>query len=273
MKRFTVLGLCLTAAFALSVVLAASAQAGSEHGNVVIHASGLEAHLGLSNGVEVHSSSNSGSGEFTSGTSGTSVSTFLGVQQEPGAKKCKSGSEPSGTVKTEPLTEGLGWIAKPGSAGADFKAAGTYLAVFSCEGGTEFKVTGSVIGHIGPLNSIEPKGTLKLEGAGFKNEPEAFEPPAPSDFLESSINGAPALHSGQFQTDTTEAVTKCKPPKKGKPEKCKGTKTVEISTLYNPAQPEIGHCNKLKGGKFSEKTCTGTPEPGKGKYEFYPAGT
>jgi hypothetical protein len=275
MKRFTVFGLCLISAFAISVVVAASAQAGSEHGNLLIHSKGGESHLGLSGGVEVHSTANHGTGTFTSGTAGTAVGIFEGVQEEPGGLKCKSGSEPIGTVVTLPLIEETGWITKGSDAGVDFKAAGTFLAEFSCEGGTAFTVEGSVIGHVGPQNTLGP-GTLNLEGVGFKNSPENFEG-GPTDVLLSHINNGPATQSIQVQKniETQPISTKgCKPPKGSKPEKCKFAKYAELNTVVNPARPEIGRCNKQKGGAYTNNTCTeATPAGGKGKYEFNPAGS
>jgi len=137
-------------------------------------------------------------------------------------------------------------------------------------------VKGSVVGYDDPANTPNVVGTLSLLGVGFKNEPENFIG-GPPDFLESVVNktGAP-LHSGQFQTDETEAITvkPCKPPKNGKPEKCKKSKIAELNTVANPARPEVGRCNKQKGsGKYSDKACTIPAEPGKGKYEFNPAGS
>jgi hypothetical protein len=276
MKRFTVFGLCLIAAFAFSVMVAASAQAAEEHGNLKIISKGGESHLGLSNGVEVHSTANHGSGEFNTGISGTAVGIFEGVQEEPGGLKCKDASSPLGTVKTLPLTEETGWIKSPPTspeAGVDFKAAGAFLAEFGCEGGTAFKVEGSVIGHTAPLNVVGP-GVLNLEGIGFKNEPEKFASgctgACTTDVLLSHINGGPPLQSIQVQKNIETKPLGTKPCKPGKP--CKQSAIAETNGVVEPLRPQVGRCNKHKNGKYGDKNCT-QKVASKGKYEFSPAGS
>lgn len=280
MKRFTVLGLCLTVAFALSAMIAASAQAGTEHGPLTIKAKGGEAHLGLSSGVEVHSTSNKGQGVFDKGFHGTARSLFLGVQQEPAKLPCNSEGQPSGSVETENLVEETGnneaTAKHPAGPGVDFKAEGALLAKFACQGGSEFEVKGSVVAYDDPANVPGVIGTLSLLGVGFKNEPENFTG-GPPDFLESVVNKTGgALHSGQFQTDELEPISTkpCKAPKHpGEEPKCKKSKLAELNTVFNPLRPEVGRCNKQAGGKYANKECTAAPAPGKkGKYEFNPAG-
>jgi len=73
MKRFTVLGLCLVAALAFSVLGATSAMAKkTEHGVEKVTASGGAAHLGTESGT-IKSSSNEGGGTLETPTSGSAV--------------------------------------------------------------------------------------------------------------------------------------------------------------------------------------------------------
>jgi len=291
MKRFKVLGLCMFAVFAFSAMLAASAQAAKEVGGPIdITSSGGPAHLGTEAGVELKSTNNEGMGKFESGTKGSAVTTFFNVVESGAEGKCTSENEPAGTVKTEPLTEELGWagtleggLGKKGKElnlpGAAFKPAGSFDALFSCEGLGKVKVRNSVVGLItSPAPNVNGKiGTLALKGfAKFKQEPEELEGGS-KDTLESSfekVNGGTFTPSAQFQEDTTvnhgnASVCKVDPDNDG-PEKCKAGET-EINTLAT-GSPEIGRCVKLKGGQFGDKQCSTPPsKPGKGKYEFKPA--
>lgn len=274
MKRFKVFGLCLIASFAFSAMVAVGAQAKGEHGPMVVTSSGGLSEFGGGGKGALHSPANHGGGEFTTGTKGTAYSIFEGVELESTGLKCTSAGEPAGDVKTETLTEETGWITKPSEAGVDFKAAATYLAQFNCGGTVEFKVTGSAIGQISPLNtsSLTSQLNLRPNAAKTVNSPEKFETGA-RDILESSVNGASPTESYQQQENVTVTnhgnSSVCK-VKKGK-EKCKPV-PAEINTVYNPAQPEIGRCEKAKGGKYSDANCTDAVSA-KGKFEFYPAGS
>jgi len=292
MKRFKVLGLCLLAVCAFSVVLATSAQAAKElSGPIDISSEGGPAHLGTELGVELKSTNNAGHGKFESGTKGSAITTFYHVTEAGSGGNCTSEAAPTGTVVTEPLTEELGWAGKleggigktgkeVGLPGAAFKAAvGIYSAVFSCEGLGKVKVKNSVVGLItSPAVNVPSKtGTLALKGfGGFKQEPEELEGGS-KDTLESSfekVNGGTYTPSAQFQEDVTtnhgnKSVCKTKIKKGVESEKCKPGAT-EINTIVNPAQPEIGRCVKASGGKFSDAACTQPPTK-KGKYEFKPA--
>jgi hypothetical protein len=265
------------------VVLAASAQALKEtKGPIDISSEGGEAHLGTELGVELKSTNNKGHGKFENGISGSAITTFFNVTVAGSGGKCTSAGQEAGTVQTEPLTEELGYInAGSQSVGAAFKPAGSFDAVFECEGLGSVKVRNSVIGTItSPAVNFSAKtGTLALKGfGGFKQEPENLEG-KPKDTLESSfekVGGGVFTPSAQFQEDTTTnhgngSVCKVKIKKGVETEKCKNGAT-EINTLANPAQPEIGRCIKQKGGKFQEANCgIIDPTPGKGKFEFKPA--
>jgi len=282
MRRFKVLGLCLLAVCAFSVVLATSAQAGKEtSGPIDISASGGEAHLGTELGVELKSTNNVGKGKFESGTKGSSTTKFYNVTVAGSGGKCTSAGQAAGTVETELLSEELGWV--PGKKGvlpgAAFKPSASFDALFECEGLGAVKVRNSVVASLPTpaVNVPSKEGTLALKGfGGFKQEPEELEGKG-KDTLESSfekVSGGVFTPSAQFQEDTTTnhgnaSVCKVKIKKGVETEKCKPGNT-EINGIVNPAQPEIGRCVKASGGKFSDAACTQPPTK-KGKYEFKPA--
>lgn len=275
MKRLSVLGLCLVAAFAFSVLVAASASAKkAEHGELKLLSSGGPAHLGTPKAT-ITSTSNTGTSTITSGTAGTAVSSFFGVEIESTGLKCTSAGQSAGTVVTKELAEETGWISKAkNEAGVDFKpASGLYLAEFSCEGGIAAKVRNSVIGHVTPLNTTGLSTTLNLiaDGTGKENSPHEFEGGA-KDTLESELSSAPGIFSGSVQVQENVTVTNhgnasvCK-LKKGV-EKCKPV-GAEFNTISNPARPEFGRCDKKGAGvKYSDTNCTIPAE--KGKYGFVP---
>lgn len=277
MKRFTVFGLCIVAAFAMSVLVAAGAQAKKvEHGEEVVESHNGPAHLGTSKG-NIISSSAEGTGHLTSATSGTATTTFQGTESEivgfAGVKCTNTGT--AGEVKTELLAEETGWISKSkNEAGVDFKpASGSYLAQFEC-GALKVKVKRSVIGHVTPLNvdSADSKLDLTPNITGTANSPANFEG-GPIDTLETEFSAFPGTEFESLQQQENINVhnhgnaSVCK-LKKGK-EKCKPGQA-EFNTIANPARPEFGRCDKLKGGKYGEANCATVAEPGKGKFEFVP---
>jgi len=276
MKRFTVFGLCLMASFALSALVAVGAQAKkAEHGPMDVIASGGLSEFGGGGKGALHSPSNTGGGELTSGTGGTAFSEFVGVELESTGLKCTSAGAAAGTVKTFTLKEETGWIKAPTEAGVVFKAnSGTELANFNCGGVAAFAVTGSVIGQISPLNvsSLTSQLNLRPNGAKTHNEPSTWEQDGLTHVLMSSVNGGAATESYQQQENVTTTnhgnPSVCK-LKKGV-EKCKPAPG-EINTIANPARPQFGHCDKQHGGKFTDANCT--TGGAKGKYEFVPAGS
>jgi hypothetical protein len=271
MKRFTAFGLCLVAAFALSMLAAASAFAKTEHGESVVRSSGGAAHLGTKEG-SITSTANHGTGNLTGPTGGTARSVFEGVEFAAVGAKCHSAGKPEGTVETFLLSEGTGWIKKaaPQEAGVDFKpASGSFLAEFVCGPGT-VKVHGSVIGHVTPLNTagLETKLNLVSNGTGKANSPESFEGGS-KDILETNLNGVEIGESLQEQLNVSVVnhgnSSVCK-VKKGV-EKCKPVPSGEFYTLNGT--PEFGRCDKQAGGTFSDTSCTNKVTK-KGKYAFVP---
>jgi hypothetical protein len=275
MKRFSVFGLCLVAAFAFSVLVASSAFAAKkEVGELYLVTKGGAAHLGTPKAT-ITSTSNEGEGRITSATSGSATSLFHGVEIENTGLKCTSAGQPTGTVETKPLTENTGCISKTkNEAGVDFKAAsGELLAEFSCEGGISAKVRASVIGHVTPLNSPSLTSELNLipNGSGKANSPEAFDGGS-KDVLESELSEAPGVWSESVQDQEKVAVTNhgnssvCK-TKKGV-EKCKPL-PAEFNTAVGPT-PEFGRC--VKGKVYTDSACThAATGKEKGKYAFEPA--
>jgi len=278
MKRFTVLGLCLMTAFAISVLVASGASAAkTEHGEMVVTSSGGEAHLGTEAG-SITSTSNHGKGNLTGPGGGTSSSDFEGVEAVAAKAKCNSAGKPEGNVETFPLSEGTGWISKAkNEAGVDFKpASGEFLAEFVC-GPVKVKVKGSVIGHVTPLNTASLSTQLNLIPDETKkaNSPHNFEG-GPTDVLLSNINGSEVGESLQQQENVTvtnhgnSTVCKVKIKKGVETEKCKPSAAGEFYTLNG--SPEFGRCDK-KGGasNFTDSSCTVLAAPGKkGKYGFVP---
>jgi len=279
MKRLSVLGLCLVAAFALSAAVASSAFAiKAEHGEFVLLSSGGPAHLGTPKAT-ITSTSNSGTAHITTASGGTATSKFFNVEIETTGLKCTSAGQATGTVETKLLTEEPGWISKAkNEAGVDFKpASGEFLAEFSCEGGISAKVRNSVIGHVTPLNTAgtEQKLNLIADETGKENSPHNFEGGS-KDTLESELSSAPGVFSGSVQVQENVTVKNhgnssvCKKKlKKGvETEKCKVPASGEFYTLAGP-KPEFGRCDKKGAGtKYSDNNCTIANE--KGKYGFVP---
>jgi hypothetical protein len=281
MKRFTVFGLCLVASFALSALVAVGAQAKkAEHGPLVVVSSGGLSEFGGGGKGALHSPSNSGGGEFENGTKGTAFSSFIGVELESTGLKCTTSGQAAGTVKTDVLNETMGWLKAPTEAGVEFSPhSGTELARFNCGGVAEFAVTGSVLGQVSPLNesSLTSQLNLRPNAAKTHNEPTKFEGSAEEHILKSSVNGGTPTESYQQQENVTvtnhgnSTVCKKKLKKGVETEKCKPA-PAEINTIAT-GSPEIGRCDKQKGGKFTDTNCKELVAPGgKGKYEFVEAG-
>jgi len=278
MKRFTVLGLCLSVALVFGIVLAAGAQAKKvETGPMVLRSFGGHSELGFEAGA-VSSTSNKGHGRFETETIGTADSSFFGTTTTLTAGSCQSGGQEAGVVKTEPLTEELNWISKPGGeAGVIFKPAGTYLAQFECSGIT-FKVTGSVIGHVSPINVMAGNSKLNLEGLLNHNTPTHFEGEGgPNHVLESHVSTLP----GESESIQKQPNVEVKVLKKGAPckheetskEKCKeGSGEINGGGAVNP-KPALGRCGAAKKslGNYADAACTAKSEPGKGAFEWTPA--
>jgi hypothetical protein len=103
----------------------------------------------------------SGTGKFTSPTTGTVTATFKGC--ELNGKKCESGSK-AGEVITNPLKGVVGYLAGKGTktpiVGSDFTAeTGEVLGEVHC-GSLTIAVTGSVIGEVEPVNKWSKTATF-----------------------------------------------------------------------------------------------------------------
>jgi len=164
MKRMRLMGLCLVAVFALSVASASAAQPvfygvaeiGKTVGSVKISGTLGAAFLeGKETKGQITCLGGTATGEITSPTKTVNnVTTFTGC--ETNKLKCKSGTDPEGTIKTTALEGVIGNITAtlpgirlwgPGAGGTKPKTA--LLAEFECGGGlVKVKVTGSLIGSL-----------------------------------------------------------------------------------------------------------------------------
>ena len=107
-------------------------------------------------------------GQFTGPkTASDIVVTFTGC--ESNGKKCASAGQAAGTIVTFPLTAGLGYLSGKGTGspqvGSDVtQETGIALAEFECPGGSgsslTIGVTGSVIGEVGPVNTMTNSATF-----------------------------------------------------------------------------------------------------------------
>jgi hypothetical protein len=310
MKRIGTLALSVVAAFALSVMLAASAQATKpSKGLVPLHSVGAgEAILG-NPVVNIKCTSHESTGEENSAKGGTAVATYRHCEAEGisggGCENTlgKTATGESNSIQTAELKDELGWAPGKTEAAVVFwpaaeskpaapKAGTATLATFTCGGGVGVvKVFGSVIGKVPNLdvNVMTESGSLRFSNTGlpeFAQEPTFFdggsagENVLETEFETFAVPGHPAgerVHSGQTQEDliTNNKNQACK--KVGTPkEKCKPD-FAEVNTLTG-AKPEYGRCQKKGLGlvtpKYSDPNCTGlTPEGKKAKYGWVPLGT
>jgi hypothetical protein len=120
-------------------------------------------------------------------------------------KKCTTTGQTAGTIKTNSLEGGLGYIeAASHTVGVDLKAeGGGELAAFNCEG-LEIKVNGSVIGQLTPINTMSTSSVtaFTVNGSGLQTYKNLEG--APEDVLESTINGGGPFESGQQATATNK---------------------------------------------------------------------
>jgi hypothetical protein len=240
MKRMRILGLCLVAAFALSIVAVSSAsaapafyecakQTGGKYEDKACSKEAKEAKKakyelkeGIGKGkvfkgkgkkATLHTPAVGGEitctgfkdeGKLTSPTTeGKVVSIFTGCATS--GKKCVSAGEKAGTIKTNDLDGGLGEIEGGSGVGVDLKAeSGKYLAEFECEGLT-VKVEGSVIGEqAGDINKFSKTSEDIFAVNGSDLQQYKHFKGGPEDVLESLIDGAGPFESGQ----EAEAVNK-----------------------------------------------------------------
>jgi hypothetical protein len=280
MKRTTIMGLCLVAALALSALGAASAQSMQHAIHGPIHtdsSSGIQTFSTSQGTVECKASTDIG--EITSATSDTEVITFQAC--ETFSKACNSAGQSPGTIVTNLLATELGWISKANNeVGVDFKPqAGTYLMEFECPGSPQitFKIKGSVIAHVTPLNTMGIFAHQLFTGTGVAQEPQSFEGGVKDTLVsEVSSNGGPPtqldtlLRSADLiENDPQETFD----PGSGSNDPDIFPDLSEIGTLQS-GRPEYGRCRKPGGKhwKYLDSNCTNrapVPHP-KGKWEWFP---
>jgi hypothetical protein len=239
MKRIKMMGLCLVAVFAMSVVASSVASAvtyeqpvfygkaavGSTVGTVGFTGTLTEASLETASKSVVKCTGGTAAGEVTGPTTTVNnTTTFTGCTLSGFA--CESGAT-AGVIKTEVLKGTLGQIATSGKVGLRLfneaegagKHPGHHLAKFSCDGGaTPVDVTGSVIGELsgaaggltGGTGVKEGKfgTTMKLTFAQTlsKQAIQKFDTAEAAEQLESSLKGAEYEKSGQKVTATLTTV-------------------------------------------------------------------
>jgi hypothetical protein len=268
MKRTKAICVGVVAVFALSAMVAASAQAAKPlKGPVPFTDTGEgSAELGTKV-INIKCTNHSAVGVMENATGGTVTAKYEGCEVVGKGVKC--GNVAASTIETHLLRDELGWIDKSkGEVGSDFKpASGLTLADFNCAGLTKVAVYGSVIGKVSAssVNVMSTEGKTAFEGAGFKNNPEKFES-EPTDILETEfpeLTGPNVKTSSeQKQADTVHNT----PVKSGKKSVAN---PAEINTVFG-AKPMYGRCNKGKG-QFTNPTCTAKAiGKAKGKYEFVP---
>ncbi len=117
------------------------------------------------------------------------------------SKECKSAGQSAGTIVTDPLIAGAGYLAGKGTGtpkvGTDLSPeSGVKLAEFTCIGGgvhsgsPAIAVTGSVIGEVSPVNTFTNTATFTFkQGAIGKNEWERFQewPEGETDLLTAHV--------------------------------------------------------------------------------------
>src|SRR5664279_191838 len=242
MKRMKIMGLCLVAVFAMSVVASSVASAvtyeqpvfygkaavGSTVGTVGFKGTLGEASLETASKSVVKCTAGTSLGEVTGPTTTkNNTTTFTGCTLSGFA--CESGAT-AGVIKTEVLEGTLGQVATSGKVGIrlfnEAEGAGKHpnhhVAKFSCDGGaTPVDVTGSVIGELsgaaggltGGTGVKEGKfgTTMKLTFAQTlsKQTIQKFDTAEAAEQLESSLKGAEYEKSGQkvVATLTAEGVS------------------------------------------------------------------
>lgn len=150
--------------------------------------------------AEVSCKSLKGSGKMTSPTQISNVVVTFTSCVSLG-KKCTTPAQKPGTIKTNPMKAGLGYISKsPLKVGTNLSAeSGTRLAEFVCEG-LEINVTGSVIGEISPVNTFSKVATSTYAILGDGSQAVKKYESGPTEILQAEINGSGPFESGQQAT-------------------------------------------------------------------------
>jgi hypothetical protein len=280
MKRISMMGLCLVAAFALSALVASSALAAKHVNSGPLKFTSVNEgapHLEIKGAGEVLCKADTASGENTTATTGTVTAVFTGCES---AKKVCTGVKDgtTGTITTNLLKVTLGYIKgkEPFEVGTKFEPnSGTYNAEFECPGSPDVfnKVKGSVIGRLSPVSVMEVKSKSDLKKSGTEQEVQKFEG-GPVAHLISEISstgkGGPFVEDEGIQNADSEQINSEQEFKKGK-KLLKVADPAEIKV--GGATPEYGRCRvKKKKGLFSDSNCTvgESPSDPDGNFEWYP---
>ena len=230
MKRMKIMGLCLVAVLAMSVVAASVASAVTYEQPVFYGKAAIGSTVGTVGftGVLGEASLETKSKSVVKCTAGTAVGAVTGPTTTKGnvtkftgctlsGFACESGAT-VGEIKTEVLQGTLGQVATSGKVGMRLfneaegagKHPGHHLAKFSCDGGaTPVDVTGSVIGELSGAAGGLTGGTGVAEGKFpasskltfaetlSKQTIQKFDTEAEGEQLESSLKGAEYEKSGQ----------------------------------------------------------------------------
>jgi len=123
------------------------------------------------------------------------LSTFSGCTTL--GKKCASAGEKAGDIKTFDLFGELGTISSGSGVGALLTAeTGKYLAEFNCEG-LAVKVEGGVIGEETPVNKFTKTEDSIFAITGSDQQAITSFTGGPKEVLESTIGGQGPFESGQ----------------------------------------------------------------------------
>lgn len=280
MKRISMMGLCLVAAFALSALVASSALAAKHVNTGPLKFTSVNEnapHLEIKGAGEVLCKADTASGEITSATLGTVTAVFTGC--ESASKKCtgvKDGT--TGNITTALLKVTLGYIKgkAPFEVGTKFEAnTPPYNAEFECPGSPDVfnKVKGSVIGRLSPINVSEVVSHSDLKKSGTEQEVQKFETGGVAHLISeisSTGKGGPFVEDEGIQNADSLQTNSEQEAKKGK-KIVKYADPAEVKT--GGASPEYGRCRiKKKKGLFSDSNCTvgESPADPDGNFEWYP---
>jgi hypothetical protein len=272
MKRIRTTGLCVIAAFALTALFAATAQAKHENkGPIKFTAVSTNTPSFEPEGAPATvCASETATGEITTAVSGHLTAVFAGCATE--GKPCHSAGEAAGIIKTEELSSETGYINKAkGEVGTRFKpASGEFDAKFDCPGTPDyfFTVKESVIGRLEAPNVIATSGESDLKASPLeRQEVEKFEgglKRTPVYQYSSKGEGGPLLTKpGALNVDwmTTNSEQ----------EETKGTRIKKypdaVEIITTGAQPEYVRCRKAKAAKFKNATCTEKALEKNGKFK------
>jgi len=217
MKRIRIVGLCLVAVFAMSVVASSASAApvfytkaaiGETAKPVPFTATIGAAFLeGKTSKAKISCSDTAGTGAGANGEAVTStvaqknVTTFTGCVTSE--LKCQSAGQAQGTIVTDALTAVLGSISAtvPGERlYSEAEGKGGKLAEFECGGGlVKVVVTGSIVGSLSGASGktvaegkFAASGKLTFAEAAGKQKYQKLEGEA-EEQLTSTVNGTPEL--------------------------------------------------------------------------------